>query len=65
MKFPGLPQHKQLTYATKQLIAREVSLLTAKEEGKERGRKGGKEGKKKEREGGRNSRKEGRKEGRN
>ena len=24
VKFPGLPQHKQLTYATKQLIAREV-----------------------------------------
>lgn len=24
VKFPGLPQHKQLTYATKQLLAREV-----------------------------------------
>ena len=24
VKFPGLPQQKQLTYATKQLIAREV-----------------------------------------
>ena len=26
VKFPGLPQHKQLTYATKQLIAREIDL---------------------------------------
>ncbi|XP_046855742.1 chromosome transmission fidelity protein 18 homolog [Xenia sp. Carnegie-2017] len=26
VKFPGLPQHKQLTYAMKQLIAREVGL---------------------------------------
>lgn len=24
VKFPGLPQHRQLTYATKQLISREV-----------------------------------------
>ena len=27
VKFPGLPQHRQLTYATKQLIAREVIQL--------------------------------------
>ena len=27
VKFPGLPRHRQLTYAIKQLIAREVALL--------------------------------------
>ena len=27
VKFTGLPQHRQLPYATKQLIAREVTLL--------------------------------------
>ena len=27
VKFPGLPQHRQLTYATKQLISREVIQL--------------------------------------
>ncbi|KAJ7390212.1 hypothetical protein OS493_026722 [Desmophyllum pertusum] len=26
VKFPGLPQHRQLTYATKQLISREIEL---------------------------------------
>ncbi|XP_028395275.1 chromosome transmission fidelity protein 18 homolog isoform X2 [Dendronephthya gigantea] len=26
VKFPGLPQHKQLTYATKQVLAREINL---------------------------------------